>query len=81
MKGAIMKLFTEDLKDYKPWDGAVDTYKTIEYSDKFEDLERFIEELYPDGISFTDLNDLLWYEKEFVFGYIGIQEEDEEEEE
>lgn len=23
-----MKIYTEDLNDYRPWSGAVDTYKT-----------------------------------------------------
>ena len=76
-----MKLFTEDLNDYRPWSGAVDTYNTIEEHDKLEELEQLINELYPEGISFTGLNDLLWFDSEFVFEQLGIQDEEEESEE
>lgn len=76
-----MNIYTEELNDYRPWDGAVDTYNTIEEHDKLEELEQLIDELYPDGISFTGLNDLLWFNSEFVFEQLGIQDEDESEEE
>lgn len=76
-----MEIYTEDLNDYRPWSGAVDTYNTIEEHDKLEELEQLIDELYPDGISFTGLNDLLWFDSEFVFEQLGIQNEDEESEE
>ena len=76
-----MRIYTEDLNDYRPWNGAVDTYKTIEEHDKLEELEQLIDELYPDGISFTGLNDLLWFDNEFVFEQLGIQDEEEETEE
>lgn len=76
-----MKIYTDDLNDYRPWSGAVDTYNTIEEQDKLEELEQLIDELYPDGISFTGLNDLLWFDSDFVFEQLGIQDEDEESEE
>ena len=76
-----MKLFTEDLSDYRPWSGAVDTFNTIEEYDKLDDLELLIDELYPDGISFTGLNDLLWFDSDFVLEQLSIKEEEEEEEE
>lgn len=76
-----MKLFTEDLSDYRPWSGAVDTFNTIEEHDKLDELEILIDELYPDGISFTGLNDLLWFESDFVLEQLSIKEEEEEEEE
>lgn len=76
-----MKLFTEDLSDFKPWEGANSTMRRIEEEGKEDELEQFIEETYPEGISFSSLNDLLWFESEFVFEMLGIEEEEEEEEE
>ena len=76
-----MKIYSEDLSDYKPWCGAVDTYNTIEEHNKLEYLELLISELYPDGISFTELNDLLWFDSDYVLEYLGIQEDEDEEEE
>ena len=76
-----MKIYTEDLSDYRAWSGAVNTYNTIEEHDKLEELEQLIDELYPDGLSFTELNDLLWFDSEFIFEQLGIQDEEESEEE
>ena len=71
-----MKLFTEDFNDYEPWSGAVNTFNTIEEHDKLDDLEFLIDVLYPDGISFTELNDLLWFDSDFVFEQLEIQDEE-----
>lgn len=73
-----MKIFTEDLRDFSPWAGAVDTWKKIEEAGKLDALENFIDECFPDGISFTSLNDLLWFEPEYVFEAIGIESDEEE---
>ena len=72
--------------DYHPWSGAVDTWNILEENDAIDDLERFIDEVYPEGIGETELNDLLWFEPEYVFEALGIknpydEDEDEEEEE
>lgn len=72
-----MRIYTEDLNDYRPWSGAVDIYDTIEKYDKLEELERLIDELYPDGISFTELNDLLWFDSDFILEQLNIKEEEE----
>ena len=80
------KKLTEDAKiyislsDYKPWSGAVDTFDKIRKEDKMDELDAFIEEMYPDGLTDTELNDLLWFEPEYVFDSLGIDYEDEDEE-
>lgn len=76
-----MKLYTEDISDYKPWSGAVSTCNEIAKEDKLDELADLIEELYPDGISFTGLNDLLCFDSDWVLSILGIEEEEEEEEE
>ena len=73
-----MKIYSEDFSDYKPWSGAVETFERIEEEDKLDDLERLIDEVYPEGITVTGLNDLLWFDSEWVYEQLGIQEEDEE---
>lgn len=39
-----------------------------------------IEELYPDGIGRTELNNLMWFDSGWIFETLGISEEEEEEE-
>lgn len=72
-----MKLYRElDLTRFEPWSGAVGTYNTIYNAEKLNDLEFLLGELYPDGIEETQLNDLLWFESEWVLESLGISEED-----
>ena len=77
-----MKLYRElDLTRFEPWSGAVDTYNTIWATSKLNDLECLLDELFPDGLEETQLNDLLWFESEWLFECLGIEDEDEESEE
>lgn len=64
------------LVDFQAWSGAVDTKNTIIDHDKQTDFEYLIDELYPDGLSETQLNDLLWFDAEWVFEQLGIEIED-----
>lgn len=68
-----------DLLDgtYKPWSGAVDTWETIEDNGLLEDLDALLEDIYPDGLSETELNDLLWFDKDWVFEQLGISDGEE----
>ena len=68
-----------DLSDYSAWSGAVDTWQKIQDEDKVDDLERLLEECYPDGLTMTELNDILWFESEWVFENLGIKDEEEDE--
>lgn len=67
------------INKYTPWFGAVDTYNTIEEYDKVEEFEELIDELYPEGIEETALNDILWFEDEWLFEQLGIDTEEEDE--
>lgn len=68
---------------YQPWSGAIDTWDLITDAHKVEDLDSLLEEAYPEGLTETELNDLLWFEPEWVLSELGIDdpyaEEDEEE--
>ena len=78
-----MKTINEDqsLYDFNAWSGAIDTKKTIIENNKAEDFERLIDECYPDGLTETQLNDILWFETDWIFENLGIDQEEEEEEE
>lgn len=75
-----MKITTElNLADFNAWSGAKETKETILKHNKVRDFEYLIEELYPDGMTDTELNDLLWFESEWIFNNLGISESEEEE--
>lgn len=75
-----MKTFNENMRlaDFDAWSGAKDTKETILNANKGEEFDSLIEELYPDGLSETQLNDILWFEPDWIFESLGISEEEEE---
>ena len=70
-----MKLIM-DFINYEPWSGAIDTYALIDYHNKLEELDNLITECYPDGLTETDLNDILWFESDWVLDNLGIEVDD-----
>ena len=74
-----MRIYSEtSLENFEAWSGAVDTLDRVREAGKCDELESILEDLYPDGMSETELNDLLWFEPETVFEWLGIEEEEEE---
>ena len=64
-----------DLNNFQAWSGAKDTLERIQSEGKCEELENVLEELYPDGMTETELNDLLWFDSESVYEWLGIRSE------
>ena len=72
-----MRVQTEiTLKSFNAWSGAKDTKETIIDAGMAEEFDRLIEELYPDGIDETRLNDVLWFDADWIYGTLGIETED-----
>ena len=75
-----MRIYSEtSLENFEAWSGAVDTLDRVREAGKCDELETILEDLYPDGMSETELNDFLWFEPETVYEWLGIEEEEEEE--
>lgn len=64
-----------DINDYRPWSGAVDFYYEIVDADKLYDLEFILEDIYPEGLTMTELNDLLWFEEDWLRDMLGMKED------
>jgi hypothetical protein len=69
------------LNEFEPWSGAVSTWELIVEADKVDALDFMLEDLYPEGITSTELNDLLWFESDWVLDMLGIDESEVEAEE
>jgi hypothetical protein len=63
-----------NLNEFSPWSGAVSTWELIVEADKVEALDFMLEDLYPEGITSTELNDLLWFESSWVLDMLSIDE-------
>lgn len=61
-----------NLWKFDAWSGAKETKKYILEAHKGDEFDALIEELYPDGIDETKLNDLLWFESEWLYETLGI---------
>ena len=68
-----------NLRNFEAWAGAIDTKKIILDAGLEEEFEMLIDELYPDGLSDIDLNDILWFDSDWILETLGIKEEEEEE--
>ena len=73
-----MKVINENLSitDFEAWSGAKDTKQTIIDNNKENDFDNMIEDLYTDGLTDTQLNDLLWHDSDWVLEQLGIEIED-----
>ena len=70
-----MKITSEiSLKNFKAWSGAKDTLNKLIELDKCDELEFILDDLYPDGMTETQLNDILWFEDEWIYETLGIEE-------
>ena len=73
-----MRVYNDNLTlvNFDAWSGAVETKETIINEGRAEQFDNLIEELYPDGLTDTQLNDLLRFEEDWVFEMLGIEIED-----
>lgn len=65
------------LSQFEAWSGAVRTKDIIMENNLEIEFENLINELYPDGIDATTLNDILWFEDQWIFEALNIEIEEE----
>lgn len=72
-----MKIICEEsLVSFKFWNGAKDNAAKFSY-EELENLEYMLEDLYGDeGITDTQLNDIMWFEPEWLCECLGIDYEE-----
>lgn len=82
-----MKIYTENsLSNFEFWSGAVDRVKYLT-DDELDTIEAILEDVYPDGMDETQINDLFWFEEDWIAEMLGyedfeaIMHRDDEEEE
>ena len=84
-----MKIYTEDsLRNFNFWSGARDTVKYLT-DEELDTIEAILEDIYPDGMDEIQINDIFWFEDDWIaemLGYADFEElmhrddEDEEDE-
>ena len=69
-----MKVFTEiSLSNFEFWAGAEDTVKYLTDAE-LDIIESHLEELYPDGMTETAINDLFWFDDDYIAELLGYSD-------
>ena len=72
-----MNVITEtNLRGFNAWSGAVNTKNLIISLGLEEEFEMLIDELYEEGLTDTQLNDLLWFESDWILENLGVEVEE-----
>lgn len=66
----------QSLQDFDFWSGAEDTAKYLT-DDEIDTIETTLNDLYPDGMNETDINDFFWFENETIANWLGYDSFDE----
>ena len=70
-----MKIITEQpLRDFQFWSGAKDNAKELTY-EQWDELESMLDDIYPDGLTDTQLNDIMWFSYDEVREWLNISDE------
>ena len=72
-----MKIYREiPLTEFEFWAGGKDTVEELTYSE-LEQIEQILEEIYPEGMSEFEVNDLFWFERDLIAEWLGYEDFDE----
>jgi hypothetical protein len=69
----------KSLRNFEFWSDAKSNAEKLTYN-QFNEVESIFEDLYPEGMSETQINDYFWFDFESICEWLGIEEEEEEEE-
>ena len=71
-----MKIISETSLDrFEAWSGGRDTLDVLIEKDLCDQLEAMLEnDIFPDGCTDTELNDLLWFERDNIAEWLGFSD-------
>lgn len=71
-----MKVTKElSLSNFDFWGGAKDRARMLTI-DELDEIERQLEDVYPDGMDETQINDIFWFDFDWVAQMIGYEDEE-----
>lgn len=65
----------KNLVNFEFWGGARDRANSLTY-DELDTIERALDECYPDGIDETQLNDIFWFDFDWIAELLGYENEE-----
>ena len=74
-----MKIYSEkNLRNFEFWSGAKENANELTES-QFNEVENILEDMHPNGMDETQINDLFWFDFDTIKEWLGITDEDEAE--
>ena len=74
-----MKIYSEkSLRNFEFWSGAKENANELTGT-QLDEVETILEDLYPEGMDETQINDLFWFEFDTIKEWLGITDEEEAE--
>lgn len=68
-----MKIYRDQsLSNFEWWSGAIANAREFT-EDELDEIEPILESEYPDGIDETELNDIMWFEPEYLASLIDLK--------
>lgn len=72
-----MRVYAEkSLFDCEFWAGGLDTFNAL-LPHELQEVENILDDLFPDGLSETELNDLFWFDCDTIAEWLGFESFDE----
>lgn len=66
-----MKIYKDEwIGNFEFWSGAIHTVKHLT-DDEMYTIEGILDEIYPDGLSETEINDIFWHEADLIAEWLG----------
>lgn len=60
----------ESLRNFEFWSGARSRAEVLT-AEQLDEVEAYLEELYPEGMDETAINDFFWFEEDFIAEILG----------
>ena len=74
-----MKIYSEkSLRNFEFWSGAKENANELTGA-QLDEVETILEDLYPEGMDETQINDLFWFDFDTVKEWLNITDEEEAE--
>lgn len=71
-----MKIYKEEsLSDFEFWSGAVGRAENLT-DEEFGIIEDALEEMFPDGMTETEINDFFWFDFDTIAQWLGYEDEE-----
>ena len=64
---------TEFLRQFNFWSGAKETAEVLRF-EQLDQIETILEDCYPDGMTDTQINDIFWFESDWIAEQLGFKD-------